>query len=191
MPPPPQPPAFLATRRGLLRMGAGTAAVLSAGSSLFLSRCNGHYDALVPAGQQPRVLSGKQFAVLATFVDCILPDEPGWPTAVETRVALRIDHELAFHHDQLVDDFRAALYLVEYGDFLHGGFTRFTRMTQPERDAHLHRMQRGWSLEKQAFINLRLLAVFFHYTDERTWQHIGYAGPMFPVASRPPADNRA
>ncbi|MEW5851392.1 MAG: gluconate 2-dehydrogenase subunit 3 family protein [Myxococcota bacterium] len=178
-------------RRGFLKVSAVTGSVLAAGSSLLMSGCSDHYDAMIPSGLTPQTLSGKEFAILCTLVNHLIPDEPGHPTVRDTRVAQRIDRELAFHQGKMIDDFKAALLLVEHGGVAHGTFTRFSRMTSEEQEQRLAQMvESALEVERQAFASIRLMAVFFHYTDERTWPHIHYAGPLIPVPNPPPADNR-
>jgi hypothetical protein len=181
---------FPLDRRGFLKVSAAAAGALSAGSALLMSGCDSHDEALIPRGARPTVLTLREFAVLGAFVDRIVSPEPGWPTAEDTQLAQRIDRELKFHQAKMIEDTRQALLLIEFGGVLHLEFTRFTRMDAAGRDARLADMSTGNGLEKQAFISLRLIAVFFHYTDERTWPHIGYAGPPVLAAKPPPADNR-
>lgn len=175
------------TRRRLLEVSLVTAGALGAGSAL-LMRGGGdeHYRSLVPPGAAPRVLSEKELAVLRVFCDRVIAARA--PSAVEARVAERIDRELQFHTARMKSDLKAALLLVEHGGPLHGRTTRFTRLTAAEQDAHLTRMALGLSVERQAFAGLRLMAIFFYYCDERTWPGIHYAGPM-ATRKRPPADS--
>ena len=164
---------------------------LAAGSAL-LMRGGGdeHYRSLIP-GATPRVLSLKELGVLAAFCDRALPspgdDDPG-PRA--TRVAERIDKELSFHTPTMQGDVKSAILLLEHGGVLHLQSTRFTRLSADEQDAYLTRMGiDGSALERQVFANLKLLAVFFHYCDDRTWKGIHYEGPFQPRKA-PLADSR-
>jgi len=176
------------TRRRFLIAGGAVTGALAAGSAL-LMRGGGdaHYAGLVP-GAQPRVLSLKELAVLAAFCDRALGDEE--PGARTTRVAERIDKELSFHTPTMQSDVKSALLLLEHGGVLHLSSTRFTRLSAAEQDAYLTRMGiDGNALERQVFSNLKLLAVFFHYCDERTWKGIHYEGPFQPRRA-PEADSR-
>jgi len=181
---------FPLDRRGFLKASAATAGVLSAASAMVMSGCDSHDESLIPKGVRPTTLTLREFAVLSAFVDRIVSPEPGWPTAEDTHLAQRIDRELQFHQAKMIEDTRQALLLIEFGGVLHLEFSRFTRRDAAGRDARLVDMSTGHDLEKQAFISLRLIAVFFHYTDEKTWPHIGYTGPLILTASPPPADNR-
>lgn len=142
-----------------------------------------HYAALVD-GAQPRTLSVKELGVLTVFCRHVCP------AGAQTRVAARIDKELTFHTAQLVRDLRSALLLLEHGGVLHLSTTRFTRLRDAEQQAALERMASdGNALERQVIANLKLLALFFHYCDERTWSGIHYEGPLLP-RSAPAADSR-
>jgi len=179
------------SRRRFLKVG-GVAAAALAGGAWLLMRGGGdaHYRALCP-GAAPRVLSTKELGVLAAFCERVCPAPgPSQPGARVLRIAERIDHELAFHTAQLQSDVKAALLLLEHGGWLHLSSTRFTRLSEAEQDACLARMGvEGNELERQVFSNLKLLALFFYYCDERTWQAMHYEGP-FAARKAPEADSR-
>lgn len=191
-PPPPAGPArHPLARRRFLAVGVVGGAALAAGGWL-AARGGGeaHYASLCP-GARPRVLDVKELGVLAAFCARVCP-EPGsaHPGPAAVRVAERIDRELSFHTAKLRADVRAAIFLLEHGGWLHAAPTRFTRLGGPEQDAYLRRMGvDGRELERQVFSNLRLLALFFYYVDDRTWGAIGYNGPFVPRMA-PPADSR-
>jgi hypothetical protein len=183
--------AFPVDRRGFLGLSALGSGMFALGSGALLSGCDGHYQALLPGSAKAQVLTPKELAVLTVLSTRLLAAPEGWPTALQTDVAGRIDRELRFHHAALVEDFKAALLLVEYGTFFHGSFSRFTRQDAGTQDAYLQALvTSSRQLERQAMASLRMLIVFFHYTDAQTWPHIGYQGPLVEKASPPPADNR-
>jgi hypothetical protein len=156
-----------------------------------MAGCSAHYTALLPSGARPRTLSAKELAVLCVFCSRVVGDAAGTVSSETTQVALRIERELEFHHQKMVEDIKASLLLVEHGGLIHGSFTRFTRQDEAAQHQRLLDMtSSSVELERAAFAALRLMAVFFHYTDEKTWPGIGYAGPLVPVPSPPPADNR-
>lgn len=179
------------TRRRLLIAGGATGAALVAGSAL-LMRGGGdeHYRALCP-GAAPQVLSLKELGVLAAFCARVCPGASATDPGIGlTRVAERVDRELAFHTLQMQRDVRSALLLLEHGGLLHLEGTRFTRLGADAQDQYLQRMlTAGNALERQVVSNLKLLALFFHYCDERTWKGIHYDGPFQPRKA-PEADSR-
>lgn len=125
--------------------------------------------------------------MLLALCDRLLPGGP--PSARALKIAERIDLELSFHHAKLVEDFKSALLLVEHGGVLHASATRFTRLSPEAQDARLEAMALdGVEVERMAASQLKLVAVFFYYCDERTWKGIHYDGPLVK-RSAPPADS--
>ncbi len=180
----------LSRRRFLVTGGLMSGALVVAAGFFMRGGGDAHYASLLP-GATPEVLSLKELGVLAAFCDRVCPQrsesEPG---PRETRVAERIDRELGFHTLQMQSDVKAALLLLEHGGVLHFDATRFTRLSPHAQDAWLQRMAvDGNALERQVFGNLKLLSVFFHYCDERTWKGVRYDGPFQPRKA-PPADSR-
>lgn len=171
------------TRRRFLITGGVTGGALAFGSAMFMrGGGDAHYASLID-GSTPRVLTIKELGVLSAFAARVIP-------GAETRVAERIDKELGFHTAQMVRDVKSALLLLEHGGVLHFTSTRFTRLETAAQDAYLSRMAvEGNALERQVFGNLKLLTVFFHYCDERTWKGIHYEGPFQPRTA-PAADSR-
>lgn len=181
----------LLTRRRLLIAGGLTGGALALGSALVMQGGGDeHYRALCP-GASPRVLSLKELGVLAAFCDRVCPVASATDPGVRvTRIAERIDKELLFHTRQMQRDVASALLLLEHGGLLHLERTRFTRLDPAAQDRALRRMlTEGNALERQVVSNLKLLALFFHYTDERTWKGVHYDGPFQPRKA-PEADSR-
>jgi hypothetical protein len=178
------------TRRRLLQASGASALALAGGSALLMWGSSDHYRRLLPPGAQPRYLSEKELAVLATFCDRVLPSGEGHLSPREARIAERIDRELTFHTAKVASDFKSALFLVEHGGWAHARPTRFTRLAAAEQDAALAQMAEGGDLERQAFNGLRIVASFFYYCDDRSWKQIHYEGPLVTTRSPPEADSR-
>lgn len=178
------------SRRRFLKVGGVVGAALAGGTWLAM-RGGGdeHYRSLCP-GATPRVLSVKELGVLAALCDRVCP-EPGaaQPGPRVVRVAERIDKELSFHTTKMQSDVKGALFVLEHAGWLHLSPTRFTRLGPAEQDAYLTRMGiEGNEIERQVFSNMKLLALFFYYVDERTWKAMHYEGP-FAARKAPPADS--
>jgi hypothetical protein len=173
----------LLDRRGFLAIGAVSAAALAAGSAFMLSGSSPHYRALLPDGaaQGARVLSAKELAILAVLVDRLVPDEEGWVTARAAQTARRLDLELGFHGEKMQSDVKAALLLIEHGGLAHGRLERFTAAAPDEQDRRIAAMlTSSWQVERQAISALKVMVLFYYYTDPRTWPSIHYAGPQMP-----------
>ena len=172
-----------------------TGALLSIGG-LIVTRGGGagHYLALAPPGVDPVIFSDKAFGILCVLCDRVLPAkdlaDPTRPDAREARIAERIDKELTFHTPRMRRDVELALLYLEHGSVLHAGATRFTRMSPEGQDALLQKMLDGLQFERQAINALKLLALFFYYADDRTWNGIHYAGPQGIARKLPPANSK-
>jgi hypothetical protein len=180
------------SRRGFLRLGGAAAALASVGGVALWLSGRAHYARLLPAGAAPAVLDDKALAILAVACDRFL-DGASRPSARQSRVAERIDRELSFHPRKLRGDVQAALVLLEHGGWLDGSTSRFTALAPAAQDARLRQLLEGRSrlgaTGRLVVQNLKLMASFFHYCDQRTWPAIGYAGPHLP-ARAPEADSR-
>ncbi|MFQ5417411.1 MAG: hypothetical protein ACE5FL_10240 [Myxococcota bacterium] len=169
------------SRRGFLRIGAAASASLAGGGAMI--GCHGAESPLDPrlAAEQPEFLSRDELVVLATVAERVVASAPSVPTSLETRIARRIDRELAIVGGRLASDVRAALILIEYGPWLDSRFRRFTALSPDAQDDFLRACEHSrWLLRRRAYAGLRLLCLFFHYSDDRTWPSIGYAGPTVP-----------
>ena len=166
------------TRRGFLKAGAATTAVLIAGGGVAGCLSSRRYEDQL-GGEKPEVLTAKELAVLAAFADRVITAGDGVPTARDARIARRIDRELVFSDGRLTDDVRAALALIEHATILDWHLSRFTSLAPADQDAYLERCAKSsWTLRRNAFAGLRFLCVFLYYSDDRTWRSIGYGGVM-------------
>lgn len=188
------------SRRGFLRAGAVTAAVL-AGAGATTAWWAARDEPAGASDERPEVLTPSQLAVLTAFADRVIAAPPDGPSARDARIARRVDRELALTDGRLADDVRGALLLLEYGPLLDGLGGRFTRLAPAQQDAALDAAARSrWAVRRNAFSGLRTVCLFLYYADDRTWPAIGYAGPMVPrklpeassaLASLPPLGGRA
>jgi hypothetical protein len=171
------------TRRGFLLRSAGLGAALSLGGLLAGGGCSG-YDELL-AGETPRSLEPREYAVLRAVAARMVPGGPSHPGADALGVAARVDRELTFHGPLLCADVRDALRLVEWWP-LPTRFARFTRLPAPLQDAELGALATSsLAFRRSAFNGLKVLIMFFHYTQDAAWAGTGYDGPWVP--RRPPA----
>lgn len=186
----PERPGSPLSRRRFLKISGLAAAALAGGSALVMSGGGEHYRRLLPPGAKPQILSEKELAVLCAVCDRLFPNEPGWLSAREARLAERLDRELAFHTPKMQSDFKAALLVIEHGGVLHLTATRFTKLPPEEQDVLLEKMAEGTALERQVVSSLKVMGSFFFYNDERTWGAIHYDGPRVELPSPPLADSR-
>jgi hypothetical protein len=165
------------SRRGFLRAGVATSLALAGAGAISGCLPGPDYGRAVGT-EHPEVLSTKQLAILTAFAGRVITPADGGPTAIDARIARRIDRELAFSDGRLADDVGAALTLIEHGTLLDFRFRRFTSLAPDQQDAYLVACARStWTTRRNAYAGLRFLCLFFYYTDDRTWQAIGYNGP--------------
>jgi hypothetical protein len=166
-------------RRGFLKLSTTAALAISAASTLTMSGCSSADDALIGT-YQPLALTPKEFAILSAYCACMVPAKSGTPTPAEAAIAKRIDKELTFHDGStLLDDIKAALFLIEHLTLASGYWRRFTRLAPAAQATYLAAMSRSdIGIKRDPVNGLRFMALFFYYTDERTWPQIGYTGPM-------------
>ncbi|MBI4517912.1 MAG: hypothetical protein HY699_19065 [Deltaproteobacteria bacterium] len=165
-------------RRGFLRLSAATTLALSTAGAIAMSGCSAAELELL-ADYRPMALTLREFAILSAFCATAVSAKPGTPTAADTAIAKRVDKELTFHPDSAVlADVKNALLLIEYLPLASGYWRRFSRLAPAARETFLVAMSRSdISIRRDPVNGLRFMAQFFHYTDERTWRQIGYAGP--------------
>ena len=167
------------SRRGFLARSVWLSTALGAGA-LACGREEAGYETLVPAGETPAQLPLREYAVLRAVTDRIVPAGDAQPGALALGVPARIDRELAFHSPRLRADVTAALQLVEWWPLATRG-SRFTRLGAAGQDAVIADMAASrLAVRRTAFQGLKLLTVFFTYTQEPTWPGIGYEGPWVP-----------
>ena len=177
-------------RRGFLRLSASTAAALTSVNVVLLSGCSGHYRKLA-AGRRPLFFSLKEFAVLSGLLGHIIPEREGSPSVDDARLAERMDLEMTFHASEAVaGDIRLALTVLEYGPLFRGRFSRFTSMAADRQLSFLESVinDPASSLLRQALGGVKMLAMVLYYSDDRSWQKIGYRGP-FVERKLPEASN--
>ena len=168
-------------RRKLLKFGAfGAVALGSAGAFMFTGGQPTKYD----AGKYGRLLvfsnDNAQTALAMTRV--VLPTSRLTDDALHHQVISRMDEELYFVDSKIREDFCMALDVLEYLPVLYGHFSRFSRLTLPERQAFLSGMQDTRSDMVRAVVhNCRVLPLYIYYGLESSWDAIGYDGAFASV----------
>lgn len=115
-------------------------------------------------------------AVVRALADTMFPAAPDAPPGGEV-VPDALEDLAASMDPAAVRELGIALHLLELGALpLHG--RRFTRLSPSKRERYL----RGWmgsrlGFRRTVYRALRGLVANLYYADERTWAHLGYAGP--------------
>ncbi len=173
---PERPPGgWSATRRGFLRL-AGQSAGFAALAQLRVAPA----FAGLPAGGE-RFFDPTETEILTQLmervVDSGLPDAP---RVRDTRAVATVDALCRQLDPAVTGLLPLAMHLFEWGPLCFElSFTRFTRMSDAEKDASL----RAWltsrlELRRLAFLGVRNLCFVGYYSQDETWPLIGYQGPL-------------
>ena len=182
-------PADLSRRR-FLTLSASGAVVVAAGGGVFRWFALGYPAQLGPT-DTPVALSAKEFAIVRSLVEALLPATDGFPSGVALGVHQRIDEELWSTTASTRRDMKNGLQLFEHATPLHGFSSRFTSLSPSARVAYLDALLRTkpGALQQVAFA-LKEMAYIFYYAHTETWKRVGYEGPWVRVA-RPPDSSLA
>lgn len=161
------------SRRRLLVGATAAAGVLAVG------RTTG-YGGGAPAG---RVLAGWEAQVIAAAAEAVLPDEAGplpadGPTAWE--VAANVDRYLSGMPKRMTLEVHGMMGFLEQGTVIGGGLRRLTNLRPPARRRFLETLSSLGGLPAQASRGVRDLCYLGWYQDPRTWELLGYRGPLVP-----------
>jgi hypothetical protein len=168
------------TRRGFLRLAGTTAAFAS------LAQIRALPISAAPPGAGPHFFDAHETQILTRIAERVC--DSGDPTATplaETGTLACIDSFCRGLDPALSGELPLALRLFEWGPFVFDWtFTRFTRMSESERDASL----RAWmtsrlAIRRQAFWALRNLCLLGFYSQPETWRRIGYQGPLIDAGA--------
>lgn len=170
-------------RRVFLKQSMSGVLLLGA-SETFLSGCS------VPAHLTKKFQNEKRFvldpgelAVLESIAEAIIPVvEEGEPTVQEIGVASLVDEMISWRDEPIQAEFKQLLSIFDSGFvslFFNGIPKRFVSCTAEQKEAVL----RSWAtsvlpIRRQGFMALKRLCNVAYWTDERTWSHCGYEGPM-------------
>lgn len=172
------------TRRGVLRLGAASAAFVGL-ARLRAVPASAQAAALAPAGAP--FFDERSTQILTQLVERLVDTgEPGAPRVRDTRAVATIDALCRDLDPALTSLLPSALRLFEWGPLLFDRrLARFTGLSDEEKDASL----RGWmtsrlAIRRQAFMAVRNLALLGYYSQEETWPLVGYGGPLLRASER-------
>ena len=166
--------ALRTTRRGFLRL-AGATTAFTALAQLRLAPL-----ALADDDGGEHFFDPWETEVLTQIAERMLDTGGEAPSVRETGTVASIDLLCRGLDPALSDQLPMALRLFEYGPILFDlSFSRFTRMSDAEKDASL----RAWAdsrlgVRRMGFMALRNLCLLGYYSQPATWQSIGYKGPL-------------
>ncbi len=170
------------SRRGFLIAGSATAVVAAAGSGLAmkLSLSEEAYREIAGVGPDPLVLNWKGLAVMTQVADLVVAPGPEMPTVLETMTARRVDRELHFGGDKLQADMKASLGYLEVLPGMKGDLRPFSALPHREQLAVLRVMSATAGTDRSIYLALKFFSGLFYFSDDRSWDAIGYGGPGVP-----------
>ena len=128
------------------------------------------------------VLSEDEAGVMHSFAETAIPSSAGFPTAIEAEVVQRLDEELYFISDYIVEDLKTVLNALEWMPIFYGYFSRFSKLSAEKRLRFLNGTKDTSSDTVRAVIhNCRMICFNLYYGHESTWAAIGYDGPFAGV----------
>jgi hypothetical protein len=176
---------FRVTRRGLLRVGGISAALLT------VSRLRA-LPALAATGQASadatlRVLSPDDARILSAIAGRItFTGEPSMPRFADTAGLQVIDGALRQLPPAVAQQVSWGLWLFEYGPPIWiGKLSTFTGLSDEWQDAYIA----GWAesrfqMRRTAFQAFKNLSMLGYYSQDATWPAIHYQGPWVPRPRR-------
>jgi hypothetical protein len=175
-------PSGRLTRRGFLRLGGATAALVGI-TQIRVVPPAAH--AAATATTAVRFFDPQETEILTQLVErLVATGEPEAPALRDTRTIVTIDALCRGLDPALTSILPTALRLFEWGPVLFDRrLSRFTRLDDDDKDASL----RGWmtsrlAARRQGFFAIRNLALLGYYSQPETWPLIGYAGPLLSRA---------
>ena len=172
-----------ATRRGFLRLAGSSAALVA------LSQLRPLAPRALADDAGARFFDATETEILTQVMERVVDSgRADAPRVRDTGAVAAVDTLCRSLDPAVTEPLPLLLRLFEYGPFLFDlTFSRFTRMTDAEKDASL----RAWmtsriALRRVGFTALRNLCFVGWYGQEATWPLIGYRGPLLRRATAAP-----
>lgn len=137
-----------------------------------------------PQQQKPaislKVLTKDDYHILDAVTDTVIPRGGAFELgARDIDLPRRIDHYLSQGDAEVVTGVRGALQFMEHeAPKLIGTALSFSVLSFIDRSSTMQTMEASNGLPVQVFAGLKTLSLFFFYSDDASWPHIGYDGPL-------------
>lgn len=161
------------SRRGFLKKTLAGSVLLS--TSGLISACRRAVDPETPAPGFGLFTLGESQTLLS-FCEAVLPGEI---SEAARKVPSRIDQEVSHWSPKSQAEVKSLLSLIESGTrYFFYSWHHCSDLSVGQRQRYL----RGWEdsrldFRREAYQALRMLTLFFYYSQDETWQSIGYDGP--------------
>ena len=173
--------ALRATRRGFLGLSGATAALAALPTLRAL-------PAASASGAGAGFFDAAETEILTQLAERICDTGTSEaPRLRETRTVATIDAFCAQLDPSLSGPLPLAMHLFEWGPLVFDLTpTRFTRMSNAEKDASLHAWRTSrLAIRRQAFLAVRNLCLVGWYSQPEVWKLVGYAGPLLGTKAAP------
>ncbi len=185
------------SRRNLLKLGVGGAALLSVGGVGLALR-----PTVLATPEQPlRALDAQTYSILAAMAERIVPQQEGFPKASAVGVADKLDTLLWAMHPADVRELRQGLLLVENalaGLLLDGRWSSFTGSPPEVQDRALESLRTSRiPLRRSLYRAIYGLVSGAYWSEPALYALAGYGGPpefgagQSNKPSRPPVARRS
>ena len=173
------------SRRTILKYGLGGASVLALGGVGLSMRQTRMFVPQVPL----QVLSEREYSILSSVAETILPGTQGYPSARDVQIAERVDAALFACDDGVQSEFKQVLGLLESavaGFVLAGRSAPFSTLSYDERWKVLDSWRSARvRLFRTAFKAIHGLVTASYYSAPQVHDRIGYPGvPAWGTAVR-------
>lgn len=125
-------------------------------------------------------LSPDIYKILVSVSDTYIPQGGAFDLgAIDIDLAQRIDFYLAKNDPAVAQGVSGALQFIEYKSAeIMGEKGFFSTLSLTKRTQIIQTLSEASGMGVQIYAALRGLCMFFFYTDEKSWQPIGYQGPL-------------
>lgn len=172
------PPGVRSSRRVVLKRGLWGGLLLTLGGGGWLVS---RPSAVTPVPPGLKVLSPREYAVVASLVLRFIPRRQGFPRPEELDTAAAVDAIVALQDPSAQVELKRLLLLFENAlpNFLLGLRTRpFTRLPVEEQERVLLEWRDSvLTLRRSGYLALRTLVNAAYYGAPAVWPALGYPGP--------------
>jgi len=183
-------PARLSSRRDFVKLSLlGTLGIAFAGGTFRWFA--GGYEQQLSLNETPIALTEKEFVVVKSLVQALLPEADGFPSGESIGIPQRIDEEVWAASPKVQSDLKNALQVLEHAPLLQGRMSRFSSLSVDDRlKCYLDFYTGANDTLQQIAGGLKQMIHFFYYSHPQVWPRIAYEGPFVQIP-QPPASHLA
>ncbi|MDX1693918.1 MAG: twin-arginine translocation signal domain-containing protein [Ketobacteraceae bacterium] len=132
-----------------------------------------------PAQQNATHLNPDTAAVFTGLSRVMFPPNEQLFSVDNVAITEPVSHLLGLLDPAVRKDLTTAVSLFDYGAIVLGWhFSRFSRLDQEAASRYVHRWQNGNQLQRGIITTLKKLVYTAYWKDPRTWEAVGFDGPV-------------